>query len=341
LTPLTNQRRISYAVMLVTFVLAGWMHMAPLLLSALFSYFALTTLRMGKRLSKWSALAIFLLLLSGTALALLHFTNKSIVALPHVADKAVPAMIHWAGEHGLELPFQDYESLKGMIFDSAKDQVNSWKGVAAFARGATRQIVFLVIGVVAAVSLFINARFELDREQHPYPNNLYYLTGDELVERFTLFFRSFKTVMGAQILISSINTTLTAIFVLAIQMPHQVVIIGVTFLCGLLPVIGNLISNTVIVAIGFTVSPKVAIAALAFLVVIHKLEYFLNSKIIGDRIRNPVWLTLLALVVGEKLMGIPGMILAPVVLHYIKVEVGRVPVNKEGQPIAPPETKAA
>jgi predicted PurR-regulated permease PerM len=58
------------------------------------------------------------------------------------------------------------------------------------------------------------------------------------------------------------------------------------------------------------------------------LEYFLNSKIIGDRIRNPMWLTLLGLVVGEKLMGIPGMILAPVVLYYIKVEAKRRAVSQ-------------
>jgi predicted PurR-regulated permease PerM len=57
--------------------------------------------------------------------------------------------------------------------------------------------------------------------------------------------------------------------------------------------------------------------------VIHKLEYFLNSKIIGSRIKNPMWLTLIGIVIGEKLLGIPGMILAPVVLHYIKVEASR------------------
>ena len=49
---------------------------------------------------------------------------------------------------------------------------------------------------------------------------------------------------------------------------------------------------------------------MVFLVGIHKLEYFLNSKIIGDRIRNPVWLTLIALMIGERLMGIPGLVLA-------------------------------
>ncbi len=66
-----------------------------------------------------------------------------------------------------------------------------------------------------------------------------------------------------------------------------------TFLCGLLPIIGNIMSNTSdLVGVAFTMSPKMALIALVFLVAIHKLEYFLNSKIIGDRIKNPMWLTL-------------------------------------------------
>jgi predicted PurR-regulated permease PerM len=71
---------------------------------------------------------------------------------------------------------------------------------------------------------------------------------------------------------------------------------------------------------------NMALIALLFLIAIHKLEYFLNSKIIGDRIRNPVWLTLLALIIGERLMGIPGMVLAPVVLNYLRVELLKIEV---------------
>ena len=81
-----------------------------------------------------------------------------------------------------------------------------------------------------------------------------------------------------------------------------------------------------------------AFGALAFLVVIHKLEYFLNSKIIGYRIRNPLWLTLLALILGERLMGIPGMILAPVVLNYVKLEASRIEVKSEAA--LPPKAPA-
>jgi predicted PurR-regulated permease PerM len=119
---------------------------------------------------------------------------------------------------------------------------------------------------------------------------------------------------------------LTAIFVSAVSLPYAPVVIGITLLAGLLPIVGNLISNAIIVGITFMKSPQMAIAALVFLIVLHKLEYFLNSKIIGERIKNPVWLTLLGLVLGERLMGIPGMILAPVVLNYLKIEASQIEV---------------
>jgi predicted PurR-regulated permease PerM len=67
--------------------------------------------------------------------------------------------------------------------------------------------------------------------------------------------------------------------------------------------------------------------------VIHKLEYLLNSKIIGERINNPVWLTLVALIIGERLMGIPGLILAPVVLNYLRVEMLTIEVPRATQPV--------
>jgi predicted PurR-regulated permease PerM len=144
--------------------------------------------------------------------------------------------------------------------------------------------------------------------------------------------------------ISAINTTLTAIFVLAVQLPYGWVVVGLTFLCGLFPIVGNVVSNTVIVFIGFLVSAKVAIGALIFLIVVHKLEYFLNSKIIGARIRNPIWLTLIGLIIGEKLMGVPGMILSPVVLNYLRVEMSKIEMTRatvrSGQPAIEPIERA-
>jgi predicted PurR-regulated permease PerM len=197
-----------------------------------------------------------------------------------------------------------------------------------FARGATSEVLFIIVGLVVAIAVFLNPRLERGRESQPIRHNLYSLCCEAIEERFAIFYRSFATVMGAQIVISTINTGLTAGFVLAVHLPYALVVIGGTFLCGLLPVVGNLISNTVVVGIGFTISPSLALAALVFLVVVHKLEYFLNSKIVGDRIRTPLWLTLLGLIIGERLMGIPGMILAPVALNYIRLEASQIDISK-------------
>jgi predicted PurR-regulated permease PerM len=213
--------------------------------------------------------------------------------------------------------------------DTVKSQADYLARVAKFARGATTQFVFLIVGLVVAIGLFLNPCIERGRESQPVRNNLYSLCCDAIEERFSTFYGSFTTVMGAQIIISAINTVFTAMFVLSVNLPYKLVVIGGTFLCGLLPVIGNLISNTVVVGIGFTVSPGMALTALIFLIVIHKLEYLLNSKIVGDRIQTPLWLTLLGLIIGERLMGVPGMILAPVVLNYLRLEGSKIEVGRD------------
>jgi predicted PurR-regulated permease PerM len=277
--------------------------------------------------AKWLAVAIFLALLAGIAYALTYFIHATVKALPSIADRAVPAIVQWAKDHQIELPFTDLESLKDKAFEFARSQAHNLGAFADVARGATTQFIYLFVGCIVAIGLYLNPQLELDPPADVDRNNLYSFCCEEISRRFATFYRSFAMVMNAQITISTINTVLTAIFVAAMGLPHLVVAVGLTFLCGFLPVIGNLISNTLVVALGFIVSPDKGLWALVFLVLVHKLEYFLNSKIIGAKIHTSIWLTLLALMVGERLMGITGMVLAPVVLHYIQMEASKIPAN--------------
>jgi predicted PurR-regulated permease PerM len=45
---------------------------------------------------------------------------------------------------------------------------------------------------------------------------------------------------------------------------------------------------------------------------------------------------LIGLILGEKLMGVPGMILSPVILNYVRVEMSKIavgtPVLHAGKP---------
>jgi predicted PurR-regulated permease PerM len=323
---MTNPAKFSFAALAATLILVGFLHLGVPLLALLFSYFVLTML--GRYIpNKWVTLAVFIVVVAGMTYAAGAFTRAAIAAMPKIVDNSVPAALAWAEARNWDLPFTDFAGLKAYVIAEMREQAHYLGNVANFARHASTTFVFLVIGVVAAVSLFFNSQLDLFRESHKVRNNLYSICCDELTARFTEFYHSFATVMGAQMTISAINTVLTSIFVFAVGLPYAAVVVGLTFLCGLLPIVGNIISNTVIVFLGFLISPKVAIGALVFLVVIHKLEYFLNSKIIGDRIRNPIWLTLFGLIVGEKLMGIPGMILSPVVLNYLRVEMSKIEVS--------------
>ena len=94
-----------------------------------------------------------------------------------------------------------------------------------------------------------------------------------------------------------------------------------TFITGLLPVVGNLISNVVIVVVSLSYSPGVAMGSLLFLIVIHKLEYFLNARIVGRRIECHAWELLLAMLVMEAAFGIAGVFAAPIYYAYLKDEL--------------------
>jgi predicted PurR-regulated permease PerM len=314
----------------------GVLHMATPFLAVLFSYLALDKLRFGGQ-GKVLPVALFAILVTAIGAGLYFFIHQAFVTLPHVAETSIPVVVKFAQQHGVELPFSDFESFKTLVFESVTES-GQREVVGRSATGLGRQLVFLVFGLVIAVSVFLNARYDLDEDQHRERDNLYTASADAIAQRLRNFYDSFATVMGAQMKISAINTVLTAIFVIWTQLPYNGLIIGATFLCGLLPIIGNVISNTIITGIGFTRSPELGIAALAFLVVLHKLEYFLNSKIIGERIRNPTWLTLLGLIIGERLMGIPGIIMAPVVLYYVKSEAARLRFDATpGTPAQQPE----
>jgi predicted PurR-regulated permease PerM len=148
-----------------------------------------------------------------------------------------------------------------------------------------------------------------------------------LAERVFRMGEAFRRVVFAQVRISAINTAFTALYLavvlplFGVHLPLTKTMIVVTFLAGLLPVIGNLISNSMIVVISLVHSPAVAIASLTYLVVIHKLEYFLNARIVGGQINAKAWELLTAMLLMESIFGLPGLAAAPICYAWLKDEL--------------------
>jgi len=138
---------------------------------------------------------------------------------------------------------------------------------------------------------------------------------------------AFRRVVFAQVRISALNTLFTAIYLagvlplLGVHLPFAKTLVAVTFFVGLLPVVGNLISNTAIVVVSLSVSLPIAVSSLAFLIVVHKLEYFLNARIVSAQIHSSPWELLLAMLLMEAAFGIPGLVAAPIYYAYLKDEL--------------------
>lgn len=178
-------------------------------------------------------------------------------------------------------------------------------------------LVHLLIGIIIGAMVALNPAFQKIRG--PFAKALH--------ERIQLVAGAFRRIVFSQIKISALNTFLTGIFLVFIlptfgsPLPLTKTMIAVTFIAGLLPIIGNLISNTVIFLVALSVSPFDAVASLAFLIVLHKLEYFFNAHIIGTHIRSRAWELLIAMIVMESAFGLAGLVAAPIYYAYLKDEL--------------------
>jgi predicted PurR-regulated permease PerM len=195
-------------------------------------------------------------------------------------------------------------------------QQNVWE-LQRFGQDVGRILVYILFGIIiGGLVLF--------RHVNVKPEGPLVIAMRERVGRLAL---SFRRVVFAQVRISLLNTTLTAIFIgvlepfFGIQLPLMKTMIAVTFIVGLMPVIGNVISNTVIFVVSLGVSAGAAIAALVFLVAIHKLEYFVNARIVGGQINSRAWEMLTVMLVMEAVFGVPGLVAAPIFYAYVKEEL--------------------
>ena len=231
----------------------------------------------------------------------------------------------------VEVPFENIDELRRLIADTVKENAPNITRAGGL---LTKGFFHVLLGIFTAILCFMSGRRE------DYGANLYDALCQETGARVWRFMQSFEQVLGAQVIISAINTSLTAVFLLSLGFPQTAFLIPATFFLGILPVIGNLLSNTIIVCTALTISPRHAVLALGFLVLIHKGEYVLNSKIIGSSIKAPMWQTLLGILLGEVVLGVPGIILAPAVLHYVRREMQEIPLPAPEAGAAPAKTSA-
>ncbi|HXD41234.1 MAG TPA: AI-2E family transporter [Ramlibacter sp.] len=146
-------------------------------------------------------------------------------------------------------------------------------------------------------------------------------------DRWNQVVLAFSDILAAQLRISLVNTALTAVYLLVVlpmldyRVPLGMTLVAFTFFAAFLPIVGNLLSNTAIVLAALTLSPWVAAGSLGYLLVIHKLEYFLNAHFVGSRVSMPPYALLVSMLVLESAFGAQGLIAAPIYCAWLTREL--------------------
>lgn len=327
--PASRHQIAAWLMMAAGLVLVMFLRLLPALLAGLLVVQLVHLLAprfvIGKLSHTWSRVLVVSLItlvvlgvLGGaTAGVLLYLRTEGgltglLTKMAEVIENSRELLPAWAGEW---LPQGDESVIRAGLVDWLRVHAQDLRRMGG---DAGRVLLMILAG-------FIIGSFMALREATP-RHTLAPLAG-ALCERGHRLGEAFRRVVFAQVRISALNALLTWIYLglllpaFGVELPFVKTMVLVTFVVGLLPVLGNLLSNTIIVVISLSHSLPVAAGSLAFLVIIHKLEYFVNARIIGSQIKARAWELLIAMLVMEAAFGVPGVIAAPVFYAYIKKEL--------------------
>ena len=265
-------------------------------------------------------------LIAGAVIALVILSGVGIASFLRHSGENVPALIQRMAEilegSREQLPEwvlqylpEDTEEMRRAMVRWLRDHATSFQVAGAeLGRGLGHVLLGMVVGALLSLESAVS-----DGDHGP--------LSAALGERAVRLSQAFRRVVFAQFWISAINTAFTATYLavvlpwMGIELPFTKTLILITFVAGLLPILGNLISNTIIFIVSLSQGLYVAMGSLAYLIIIHKLEYFLNVRIIGGQIHARAWEMLIAMLVMEAAFGITGLIAAPIYYAYLKAEL--------------------
>jgi predicted PurR-regulated permease PerM len=115
-----------------------------------------------------------------------------------------------------------------------------------------------------------------------------------------------------QLIVAACNAVLTLPVLLFIGVPHVAALMLLIFVAGLIPVVGNLISGTVLVLLAFQVKGWLGVGIFVVLTfVLHKIEsYYLNPRLSARHVALPGFVLILSLLAFEHLFGFVGLFLS-------------------------------
>ncbi|AFP85335.1 putative permease [secondary endosymbiont of Heteropsylla cubana] len=319
-------KAISYLLMFLFVTLIIPLHLFPCFLASFLAYESITSLTpyferlVGSNWGRWVVITLitFFVVFSMTLgiLSVVSFLTSDVQRSMDIIAETNRIFSDVKNHLPDYLPSflpDSAEELKDQIFTLVESNFIMLRNMGrSFLHGLITIFIGLIIGGIISL-------------HKPSSSNTYFI--QQLLERLYYLSEAFRNIVFAQIKISIVNTFLTGMLILVlfplfnVHLPFGKTLIVNTFIFGLLPSVGNLISNIMIIISGLSLSLGIGSIMMIYLILIHKLEYFLNAEIVGSRINAKSWELLLAMLLFQAIFGLEGLIAAPIYYAYLKTEL--------------------
>jgi predicted PurR-regulated permease PerM len=166
-------------------------------------------------------------------------------------------------------------------------------------------IVYAIIGFILAI-VFMFEREDMERF---YASVSRRTLAGTLLRWFVYLSDALLVTVKFQVVVAACNTALTLPVLLFLHLPHVPALMLITFVSGLVPVVGNFLAGAVLMVLAYQAKGWMGLVVFVVVTaVLHKLEaYYLNPRLAAQHVRLPSFALTVSLVVWEHLLGFVGL----------------------------------
>jgi predicted PurR-regulated permease PerM len=193
------------------------------------------------------------------------------------------------------------EALSGVIKAHAGEALH-------YATRTANLILFLLIGFVLAI-IYLFEREEVERWYKG-------MSPDSVLGTITRWFGyvgdAIAVTVRMQAVVAVVNAVVTLPVLLLLGLPQIPLLFLLILITGLLPVVGNIISGTVLCYVAYTAKGAWAVGVfLGVTFVLHKIEsYWLNPRLSAEHVKLPGLVLVISLLLFEQALGFVGLFLS-------------------------------
>ncbi|WP_410589911.1 AI-2E family transporter [Amycolatopsis sp. lyj-23] len=234
--------------------------------------------------------------------------------IPVIVEQAT-ALVKQAPEYLREA--QDHNTFLGRLNErfhlqqAIESAFSSGAGLTSGVLGAGKAVFNVVTDMLIVVVLTIYFVADLPRIRA----TMYRLIPHSRRPRAILIGDDIFSKVGGYVLgnlaVSVIAGALTLVWLLIFGVPYAALLAIAVAVLDLIPVIGSVIGGVLVSLVALTVSLPVCLATVGFFIVYRLLEdYLLVPKIIGNVLKVPALVTVVAVLLGGALLGVIGALVA-------------------------------